>query len=171
MSRRFRLNPRLPLVLAPVVAAAALLFAATHVAAAEIGAQDPCALLDASDYAQVLPRPSGPLESRPYIGRRSSECLWTDPQGQRSLRLVLHPTRDPERPLAQLERLRTADPQALTLEVSGRPAVLTGDRSQLSVAVGRTLLSLVGSTSLQPVGAQALASKVIDHVLRAEPQP
>jgi hypothetical protein len=171
MSRTFRLNPRLSLARTAVVAGAALLFAATHAEALETGVQNPCAMLDVSDYAQVLPAPAGTLESKPYVGRRSSECLWTDAQGQRSLRLVLHPTKDAARPLAQLERLRSADPQALSLEVDGLPALHSGDRSQLSVAVGPMLLSLIGSAPLQPVGAQALASKLIAQVHGAEVQP
>lgn len=152
-------------------AAALWVAAGTPAAAADRASQDPCALLNAADYARVLPAPGGALESKPYVGRRSAECLWTDAQGQRSLRLVLYPTKDAARPLAQLERLRSADPQALSLEVDGLPAVHSGDRSQLSVAVGPMLLSLIGSTPLQPLGAQTLASKVIAQVHGAEVQP
>ena len=171
MSRAFRPNPRLSALLSRALGITLSMLGSMPAAASDAGLQNPCALLDGRDYAQVLPPPGGQLESKPYVGRRSSECLWTDPQGQRSLRLVLHPTRDTERPLSQLQRLRTADPQALALEISGQPAVLSGDRSQISVAVGRTLLSLVGSSPLQPVGAQEVASKVIAQIPRAEPQP
>ncbi|SDD35529.1 hypothetical protein [Aquimonas voraii] len=152
-------------------AAALLVAASASAAAAEAAPQDPCALLDAADYARVFPAAGGALESKPYVGRRSAECLWTDAQGQRSLRLVLYPTKDAARPLAQLERQRIADPQALSLDVDGLPALHSGDRSQLSVAVGPMLLSLIGSAPLPPVAAQALASKVIAQVHGAEVQP
>lgn len=171
MSRPSRPHSHLRRRPAPRFVAALLVAASVSATAADAAPQDPCALLDASDYAQVLPAPSGVLAAKPYVGRRSSECLWTDAQGQRSLRLVLHPTKDAARPLAQLERQRVADPQAMALEVDGLPALHSGDRSQLSVAVGSMLLSLIASTPLQPEGAQALASKVLAQVQAAEKQP
>ena len=152
-------------------AAILLVGLSAQIAAADAALETPCALLDDSDHAPLWLSPVGPIESKPYVGRRSSECLWTDTEGQRSLRLVLYPAKDAARPLAQLERMRTSDPQAVSVEVEGRPGVLSGDRSQISLAVGAVMLNLIGSAPLDPAGARAVAAKVIAQIDGAEPQP
>jgi hypothetical protein len=133
--------------------------------------QDPCALLQEADYARVLPAPTGELQSKPYVGRRNSECLWTDAATNRTLRLVLHPARDAARVADQLQRMQSADPAVVAFEAGFANALITGDRTQVSLGVGHWMISVFGSEPLDEDGARVLATQFAERVSQEQAAP
>lgn len=128
--------------------------------------EQPCALMETDDLARVLPTAADSMTSAPYVGRRSSECTWTEPGTDRSLRLVLHPARDAERVTAQLQRLFDADAAAVAFDVDAAPAFVSADRTQLSLGVDHWMISVFGSEPLDADGLHALAAALVQRVGR-----
>lgn len=131
--------------------------------------QQPCALLSSVDIARVLPAAEAAFVANPYVGRRESDCLWSDTEAGRSLRLVLHPAKDAARVTSQLQRQQSQDAGSVAFEAGAAAAVLSGDQSRLSIAVGNWMVSLLGSAPLDADAARALALELAKRVTSAAP--
>jgi hypothetical protein len=133
--------------------------------------QQPCALLSSGELARVLPADEAGLVAKPYIGRRESDCLWTDTAAGQTLRLVLYPARDATRVAGQLKRLQAQDAGAVTFDVGSAAALLSGDRSRLNIAVDNWMVSLIGSSPLDAELAQSTAEQLVKRMSLAVHAP
>lgn len=119
----------------------------------------------------MLPAAEAALVAKPYIGRRESDCLWTDTAAEKTLRLVLHPSKDAARVADRLQRLQSQDVGSIAFAAGAADALLSADRSRLSIAVGNWMVSLIGSVPLDAEVAQRLATELAKRVSQAGHTP